>query len=285
MSAALNDCKRCPAKAGQHHKMSCAVGGAYRRIEADVAPVVKPAKAISFNPPMVRAILDGRKTMTRRPLDPQPPKEAQFPGASFGLSRAVADGIQMYSQNNHARLPKHSTDWELIGSVGVARDAGFPARYRSPHKPGDRLWVREKARVVAASCDSEMHASGVVCSDAEVRLGYEADGALSDWLPYPRRLKPVRVGHCIPNGCYREAARTFLAVTSVRVERSQDISEADAIAEGMPHSDGDPDKFGIPTTLIVSARDEFRRLWTSIYGPDAWDRNEWVWVTEFEVEK
>lgn len=274
MIAATNDCKHCPAKAGQHHKMSCAVGGAYRRIEAVIAPA-KPAKAISFNDPMVRAIMDGRKTMTRRPMNPQP-----SPGCSYTMNGA----------GTHA-LHFEGDAWPALGLPALvpARDS---YRLASPYQPGDRPWVRERARLIETA--SGLRVTRTAYGSDLVRLRYEADGALSDWLPYPARLKLLCVGQCIPNGCYREAARTFLEVTKVRVERLQDISEEDAIAEGihpLPGQEGEPgcwwtgDLSAGPSMHARTPLAAFRLLWNSIYGPAAWDRNDWVWVTEFEVEK
>jgi hypothetical protein len=70
------------------------------------------------------------------------------------------------------------------------------------------------------------------------------------------------------------AARIFLKVTAVRVERVRDISEADAIAEGMKGAI-------MPCTLKYSKRYNFVMLWKKLY-PGSWERNDWVWVTEFE---
>ncbi len=93
-----------------------------------------------------------------------------------------------------------------------------------------------------------------------------------------------RVGHPWSPSIHmpREAARLFLVVTDVRVERVQDISEKDVVAEGIKvhvpvPGDGDP----MPVL-------QFKRLWESIYGPKGmgWDQNPWVWVIEFEkIEK
>lgn len=243
---------------------------------------MKPAKAISFNDPMVRAILDGRKTVTRRPMTPQPAWNPRPPGA-----RWVADGYWRYGSPNPHRGDQWSTLWDedarrracTAEAYGWGAGAGNPSGV-----PGDRLWVREKARVIETGLWATTAQGGM-----RVRLRYEADGVESDWLPYPVRLKPVKVGHCIPNGCYREAARTFLEVTAVRAERLQDITEADAIAEGLVEWSDPPrmprKHYGLTHADVweTDPRAAFRRVWESIYGPDAWDRNDWVWVTEFEV--
>jgi len=74
----------------------------------------------------------------------------------------------------------------------------------------------------------------------------------------------------------RWASRLSLAVTSVRVERVQDITEADAMAEGV-----DPSIVGYDLDHL-KYRAGFMTLWNSIHGPGAWDGNLWVWVIEFE---
>jgi len=98
----------------------------------------------------------------------------------------------------------------------------------------------------------------------------------------------------------RWASRITLEITAVRVERLHDISEADAVAEGLAciTKDGDrtrkygiPDADGMPGTddhgwpwneWRSDPREAYRKLWESINGPGSWDLNPWVWVIEFK---
>lgn len=169
-------------------------------------------RPIIFNEAMVRAILDGRKTQTRRIVKHQPLE-------------------------------------------GVAPDSSWIR----PCDVGDRLWVREK---------------WAQSSFGQTSLTfYGAD----------REHDPPHIAKCArwqPSiHMPRAASRITLEVTGVRVERLQDISEGDAIAEGCS-IDGES-----PSGLYVAnnARSAFCRLWQSIYGPDSWNQNPWVWVIDFRV--
>jgi hypothetical protein len=240
---------------------------------------------IPFSGEMVRAILAGGKTQTRRVVKPQPPREEHFVGSSFGLSRCVADGIKMYSQNDWERLPKHPTDWELIGSVGVARDAGYPKRYRCPYgQPGDRLWVKESYFWFRIVNPEEKLPDGAVflgpvtdwCTEDfqpyQVACFYEADG------PMPDIMKRAKCKWKRATYMFRWASRITLEIVSVRVERLNDISEDDAGAEGV-----DPWKVLDCTGVSLSCRVAFANLWESIHGSGSWEANPWVWVVEFKV--
>ena len=81
----------------------------------------------------------------------------------------------------------------------------------------------------------------------------------------------------------RWASRITLEITGVRVERLQDISEADAIAEGCRPVRPEIVLDGLVARTGRSAVDEYRQLWQSIHGPESWAANPWVWVTEFKV--
>lgn len=166
---------------------------------------------------------------------------------------------------------RHATKGEIIQATYRAYPKGGTARWaicECPYGiPGDRLWVRETW--------------GVEANDMERRaVRYRADGVglLGDWRP----------SIYMP----RWASRLTLEIVSVRVERVQDISEADAVAEGIEQF---PD--GSWRDYIASkpaynqcdtARDSYRTLWDSINGqprqgkPDvSWAANPWVWVIEF----
>lgn len=240
-------------------------------------------KYIFFKGPMVRALLEGRKTQTRRLVDPQPPQpfSAQFPGADFGMCRAVADGIKMYSNNQYDSLPKHPTDWELEGSVGVARNAGFPLRYRCPYQVGQRLWVRETFQIFKPDTDEilPLNPDPGICV-----MGYKATEE-ERAAKYGNLFKgPWHPSIHMP----RWASRITLEVTDIRVERIQDISASDALAEGITSTE-----FWNPKELEGRPFEEkwwddfhfwnhypqmvFEKLWSSLYGADSWESNQWVY--------
>jgi hypothetical protein len=138
-----------------------------------------------------------------------------------------------------------------------------------PYEPGDRLWVRE------AWQPHSLYADRAPRNIPPSIVFYRADGGHSPALPWlPSIHMPIW------------ASRLTLVVTDVLVQRLQDISEADARAEGISrckncgvfHADGD--EIG-----VSSARWAFERLWTSIYGPGAWDANPWVVAVSFTVHE
>jgi hypothetical protein len=134
-------------------------------------------------------------------------------------------------------------------------------------KPGDLIYVRETMRVVGTLPES----LAMVC--------YEADGALSDALKWPDRLKEKpTLSKRLSNGGPREYSRITLEITSVRVELLQDISEEDAKAEGIAAYNGGWTNGALgPFSHPVLA---FSDLWDSIYSN--WNENPWVWVIEFK---
>lgn len=241
-------------------------------------------RPIIFSAPMVRALLAGRKTQTRRILKPQPPTPEQFPGSCFGLDRAVADGVKVYSLNDLDRLPKHPTKWDLCGSVGVARNAGFPMTYRVPFTVGDRLWVRENCQAVEqASGEDGVH---FPADEAWEPIQTGSRGAADDWVTlnhYGNRRGAVVPSIHMP----RWASRLTLLVTDVRVERLNAISHADAIAEGCKvirdhcfvFEGTGYDLNGLCHSSAVTA---FNILWDDIHGADAWSANPWVVAVSFQ---
>ena len=260
---------------------------------------------IIFSAPMVRALLDGRKTQTRRLLKPQPPKPEDFPGSVFGLSRAVADGVEMFSLNDYDRLPKHPTKWDLVGSVGVARGAGFPMEYNARYAAGDRLWVREKwqtgmtgdsPKIAYAATPDLVDIDAWDGPDEGIGPSFNYDrcpGAKwCDWLPdVLNNDGPWRPSIHMPH----RASRLTLVVEGVKVERLQEISEEDARTEGVaicpnnsspskPYYLSAPDEDG----SVISwpgARMAFQDLWDKLHGATAWDANPWVVALTFAVHK
>ena len=230
-------------------------------------------RPILFSAPMVRAILDWQKTQTRRVMKPQPPKPEEFFGSDFGLSRSIADGLKMYSLNDHPRLPKHPTDWDLVGSVGVARDAGRPQRYRCPYgQPSDRLWVRETWGMNHYQFEQGPIPKARPADFDEPDSNYLVYRATEDDTEVQNELRWWPSIH-MP----RWASRILLEITEIRVERLNDCSEADALAEGSQH----------PSLVPIvgagwSSRDMYARLWEQINGAGSWASNPWVWVVEFK---
>jgi hypothetical protein len=175
-------------------------------------------RPILFSAPMVRALLDGTKTQTRRVVNPQPDNR---PG--MNCTRLIF--------KNRKGMPL----------LDEALEAVKPVLFLSlcPYgQPGDRLWVREAIRLVPDPEPDD--GTGRVLST------YGADGSLTvaDAWPWKRSYLP-------PMHCPRGLSRIDLEVTDVRVERLQDIGESDCYAEGIRHADvwGDGTAVGFYRTL------------------------------------
>lgn len=213
---------------------------------------------------MVRAILEGRKTQTRRIVKPQP-------------SYIIDTQCRAYEP---ALEDKHGEMYpgpEVFGFYNEEHGWKFPYG-----KPGDRLWVREPyyqkghwdpvpgIRTKQGRQKWRFVSQGDIRfdepKDEPVRLGrHHHDPATVAWHKRLARFMP------------RTASRITLEIVSVRVERLQAITEAAAIAEGCADSqmvDGVP--------MWTSAVEAYAELWDSINGAGAWDANPWVWVVEFK---
>lgn len=217
------------------------------------------ARPILMSAPMVRALLDGRKTQTRRVVKPQP----VFPHGVFEWTPKQKNGIYCI-QTSDGTLPSEMS------------------RYCPYGKPGDLLWVRESFWE-GTNCYTDPSGESVGYWTDKIEY-LELRSKPGPWSePYvsgvPWMLKRPSIH--MP----RRASRITLAVTGVRVERLQDISERDAYAEGVTipshlafASNGNPD-------LRNEARDAYRQLWNGINGPGSWEANPWVWVLEFRVHQ
>jgi hypothetical protein len=210
-------------------------------------------KPIIFSGKMVRALLDGCKTQTRRVINPP------FEGAELECNGA---GKWFW--------------WDrLIGKPSFQL-------LRLSYAPGDRLWVREVWRTMDGLDDQGPASIAASCLSAGypqpwAPIQYEADGARDNWIADPHTFgaKPGRLRS--PLHMPRWASRLTLRLTDVRVERVQEISVEDCKAEGV-----EP-RGGMHGYLGAGYRPAFRQLWEDINGPGAWDRNEWVWVLRFDV--
>lgn len=224
-------------------------------------------KPILFSGPMVRAILEGRKTQTRRIMKPQP------------------------VQGFHMNMPKDMWTWHCKRHDDrIAIHSGDRPGYFAPWMPGDTLWVRETwchkndDGRPAYNSEGNLDSSCVYyCADGVEVLKADGDGFV-EFRKDGIAASPWKPSIHMP----RWASRITLEVKAVRVERLQDIGmdgrkAKEVSAEGLPpesykhllqwfHADDAP--------AIA-----FGQVWDSINGAGAWDQNPWVWVIEFEVKK
>lgn len=185
---------------------------------------------------MIRAILEGRKVMTRRVMKPQPANCMPLPG--------------------YIRW-RGGLNWRLEGDDIVnACPYGIPG--------DDSLWVRETWNV------------------APIAIHYQADNNFKSFPSEPRLLDYESTPGWRPSIFMpRWASRLTLAVTGVRVERVQDISEVDIQAEGTPEPFLPPNGWNDH----IKWRSSFRTLWDEINGKRpgcGWSDNPWVWVVSFK---
>jgi hypothetical protein len=196
---------------------------------------------ILFSAPMVRALLSGSKTQTRRVCKPQP----------FDRSYSKHDHRIAYASG------RAENGDEIDGFFAYSTSSGGQWQVKSPYgQPGDRLWVRE------------------AYADIGCRLTYRADeddGAhckVKKWTPSIHM--------------FRADSRILLEIVCVRVEQLQDISDVDAVAEGIGLTKaaiGMQLTFPAGESMAVNA---YRQLWELINGAGSWAANPWVWVVEFK---
>jgi len=203
-------------------------------------------RPILFSGPMVRAILEGRKTQTRRVVKGAPTNPESY------------------------LLGCHKGTWGI--HEDVEKDGGVH-RLKCPYGvPGDRLWVRESFRVSPSRHVPDDHGT----------LTYSADGDSIEFDGSEIDMKRLILGKGYPSiHMPRWASRISLEITGFRVERLNDISENDAFCEGTGYRDidGTSHHAGGHPSYSTGA---FKSLWESINGPGSWDLNPWVWVVEFK---
>ena len=227
-------------------------------------------RPILFSAPMVRAILEGRKTQTRRIAKPM--KGGFVCTGKYVMKGQESDPFAAYESPTETRKPARR---DIYGS------------------PGDHLWVKEtffawgrwEARFSPKKARDEWHFIDMTLECGEAYL-YASDG-VSDTRTFVKRRSDVapmfwkRPAIFMP----RHASRLLLEVTGIRVEQLQDIDENGAMAEGVVCARvGNLFTFAVPGTDIerLSGPAAFMRLWASINGMESWDANPWVWVVEFK---
>ncbi|WP_313083241.1 morphogenetic protein [Atlantibacter sp.] len=217
-------------------------------------------RGMIFNGEMVRAILDGRKTQTRRIISERHLNLIDL-GSQIGECYPLECGID--HDNSQSYYREHCP----FG------------------KPGDRIWVRETFQGPLVSEDLlEEYRAYPEKFEKPQYCEYAADGrAKPEYCDLDDNL---RHGWLPSIHMPRWASRILLEITDVRVERLNSISEDDARAEGVPPAGylvpHYPNTYLTPAGDFATAKIAFQRLWQSIYGEESWQADPWVWVVEFK---
>lgn len=203
---------------------------------------------------MVRAIIEGRKTQTRRIVKPKDEPKG------FWGRREYEGEERMFSRIELA--PSDARPWWEVGGINGAED-------HNPYgKPGDRIWVKETWKPdpswgQSSSPTMEIQEGSNILYRSTLPEGH-AKQEFGKWRPsiFMRRWM----------------SRITLEVTAVRAERLQNISTEDCREEGCGSAEIPWRADGTTSHPWV---DTYKRLWESINGPDSWAANPWVWVVEF----
>ena len=254
---------------------------------APASPAVRE-RPILFSAPMVRALLAGRKTVTRRLLKPQPAPNSPHDGGTKWV----------FDAHKGLHIPCGT-----VGHLALAEKMGLRCPFG---QPGDRLWVRETVAFIGC----EKGDAGAIWGP-DRNLFNEDNGPDDQWMQVvygaDATYGPGQYGMAkLPGGQMFEgpwhpsihmprwASRLTLEVVSVRVERLHDITEEDARAEGAGEWAREAldsnhrteqwcrwTKRLNPKATETSTLGAFAALWASINGPESWDANPWVWRVEF----
>ncbi len=215
-------------------------------------------RPILFSGPMVRAILDGRKTQTRRAVKPQPVQGSVFRDSD---SR-IQPGDQLW-----VREAWRPFTWTENGGPWVFQyksdRATMAERDIEPHKESDyedwnlRVWQQASDECISAGFETGGDGHFIRDPNSEEAPGWRSSIYMPRW-----------------------ASRLTLNVTAVRAERLQEISCADAIREGIPA----PVSSQTIDCDTPDPRDDFKSLWDSTNGKKhPRESNPWVWVYEIDV--
>ncbi|WP_108459154.1 hypothetical protein [Devosia naphthalenivorans] len=235
-------------------------------------------RPILFSGPMVRALLAGTKTQTRRILKPQPSAYTGNPIPPEGLSWTSKKRDEPYFAMHDDQV--HWCWWDEYNRQG-------PDWIKLRIAKGDRLYVRESGWQ-RPDRTPEMMRQG---ADTWEPYYFDADGLSEqdrdDLREWGFKRRP---GIHMPRRC----SRLTLTVTDVRVERLQDISEVDAWAEGIDAimKRGFPTRHDVTLDLPGSPRwfqprgvDVYQSLWETINGPGSWESNPWIYAVSFTVQR
>ena len=216
-------------------------------------------KPILFSTELVQAILDGRKTQTRRVIKPQPDNKVNY-------VESLKDDWWEFSQ------------WYPDGDGTLIDNKKCPYG-----KPADELWVRETWQALQHGSYEPFDCKPSQIPEQYADLRYKADEGETQYSWKPSIHMP------------RWASRIQLSVDDIRVERVQEITEEDAKAEGIertewkystsPYRNYEYERMK-PGHNCSTARKSFQTLWDSINADRdySWESNPWVWVVEFSIK-
>jgi len=215
-------------------------------------------KGILFKPDMIKAIIEGRKTQTRRIIKPQPEGEIDE------MCKTTSEGWQTLG---------HSFQWTEHADTGNHI-------WKPKYLPGETVYLKEAIIL-------HTHGTPIRYTDGLPAMVNGASLNPDDWKWRGNKLSPMFLPEIF--------ARYFLKIISVRPERLQEITkhQEDAIAEGVLFMGGIADNFD-EAPWCASIQDQepmkypsaaYGRLWNSINGVGSWEKNPWVWRYEFEVKK
>lgn len=252
-------------------------------------------RPILFSAPMIQAILAGRKTQTRRIVKPSIVPYLEWMGGS-GDDGTEFDFLGLmydtWRDDNGKEMPAewlvYCDEYPEEGVIPIGQGYGAI---------GDQLWVKEAWRF--GGVEGWSTNPNDLCTGW---IDYEAGGdkevtapdfdAVEAVLPEDWDWDFPDIDFFSPETMLRWASRILLEITDIRVERLQDISEEDAVAEGVEPIEIICSRDGEKTAYrdyefsgfyLNSPKDSFKSLWRKINGAESWATNPWVWVVEFKV--
>lgn len=229
-------------------------------------------RSITMKAHDVQAILDGRKMQTRQQVEPMRSQSSWLTAQDLINSPSAYTCMINGEQWAQFRHPLAGTQ-QPYGLVPA--DSPLTCVKCPFGAPGDLLYVRERLY-------SDSLGGARYYADSErTRINGDLPGedGIWDWDSFSQSRPGIPSIH-MP----KSAARIWLEVESVRVERLQDISEDDAKAEGViSRPEGGSIEYSFGNSWYWDAKGAFRNLWESLYSPESWNANPFVWVVSFKV--
>lgn len=254
-----------------------------RKVASTVGTSAPKERPILFSGPMVRAIMEGHKTQTRRILAPQP---------EVVDTRAIY-GVNCYQWGKRQFWPPGVESASKPGTAHPHSWGGWHHLNLCPYGvPGDRLWIKETYFI-----DHIDYLRGPLPKERPAAhsggdlIYYRADGECCEQIPECCCAEVGGTKWRSPRFMPRWASRGDLELVNARLQRLQNITEEDAKAEGvesdldvlarLSHLRGASAAKAVPSRLLT-ARENFARAWDDINGKRApWASNPWVWAVTF----